>query len=120
LAAPDDKVKAPLLPNVVDAPDPRVNDPLSPVFAAPDVTVNSPLLPDVLESPEPSVNAPESPLRALAPDPIFKSPLLPAVVPPAPVLNTNRPLTPVPPAFAVCRTMAPLLLTDEYPLINVT
>ena len=64
--------------------------------------------------PEPTVikTAPALPDEE-SPDPINSDPLLPDVVPPAPVLSIKRPLTPAVPAFAVCNTIAPLLLADE-------
>ena len=39
---------------------------------------------------------------------------------PVPVLNTNRPLTPAVPAFAVLSNNAPLVVIDPYPLTTDT
>ena len=77
-------------------PDDSVNDPLSPPAAAPDPKVSDPVTPLVVE-----------------PVPKDIDPLLPDEIPPTPVLKINKPLTPFLPAFAVCSTMAPLLLADE-------
>jgi len=52
------------------------------------------------------------------PDPISNAPLLPVLA--VPVDMATKPLTPWPPALAVCRMRLPLLYVELYPVVTNT
>jgi hypothetical protein len=94
---PADRMTSPPEPLLPD-PTSRETEPPRPTLDVPVPMIIDPLLPDKDK-----------------PDPIKIEPLTPTLA--APVLSTTIPLTPEVPAFAVCKSNAPLLVVVPTPLV---